>query len=322
MAAREIGPRSFSQVIEALLGELRGRWYSASMLKQAALTLERFVSFLRSKKVKDLRAVNESHVFAYARRLASSVSRATRKPYSIATQRTHLAHVQRLFRFLLKQGLILRDPTLDLVLPSWKKLPRVTINQAQSRRLFASPDQKTARGKRDLAVLELLYGAAIRVGECERLDLIDVDLSRGRVMVRNGKGRKDRVLPLVGRAKAAMDVYLKESRPKLAKNPAEASLFLTRRGDRVRVKALQYLVRANARAAGLDVPVTPHTLRHACATHLLEGGASVRHVQKLLGHAHIATTAIYAQVSPKALRAAISKAHPRERLRGRSVESS
>ncbi len=95
------------------------------------------------------------------------------------------------------------------------------------------------------------------------------------------------------------------------KNPAERALFLTRRGDRVTVKAIQYLVRANAKAAGLDVHVTPHTLRHGCATHLLEGGADVRHVQKLLGHAHITTTAIYAQVSPKALGKAVSRAHPR-----------
>ncbi len=179
VADRRIDPRSFPQVLEALLGELRGRWYSGTLQKQTALVLERFFAFLRSRRVKDLRAVDESHVFAFARLLASSVSRSTKKPYSIVTQRTYLNVVQRLFRFLLKQGLILRDPSLDLVLPSWKKLPRATINQAQSQRLIAKPDPKTARGKRDRAILELLYGVAIRVGESERLDLNDVDLGRG-----------------------------------------------------------------------------------------------------------------------------------------------
>lgn len=311
MAGRVIDPRSFPRVLEAVLDELRGRWYSETLQKQTARMLERFFLFLQTNKLKDLRAVNESHVFAYARLLASSISPTKKKPYTIATQRTHLAHVQRLFRFLLKHGLILRDPTLDLVLPSWKRLPRITINQAQGQRLIANPDTGTTRGKRDRAILELLYGVAIRVGECGRLDLIDVDLGRGRVLVRSGKGRKDRVLPLVGRARAAMDLYLKESRPNLVKNPAARALFLTRRGERLTVKAIQYLVRANAKAAGLNVQVTPHTLRHACATHLLEGGADVRHVQKLLGHAHITTTAIYAQVSPKALKKAVSRAHPR-----------
>jgi len=176
----------------------------------------------------------------------------------------------------------------------------------------AHPSPFTLRGKRNRAILELLYGTGIRVSECERLDVRDLDLAQGHVFIRDGKGRKDRVVPVVGRALEALDRYLREARPELLRDPREAALFLTRRGTRVSVKNIQYLVRMNARAAGLT-GVTPHGLRHGCATHLLQGGADVRHVQHLLGHKSLDTTAIYTHVAPQDLAQAIAKAHPRER---------
>lgn len=182
---------------------------------------------------------------------------------------------------------------------------------------MANPSTFTARGKRDRAILELLYGTAIRVGECERLDLRDVDLTRGLLSVRCGKGRKDRVVPIVGRAAAAVDLYLRESRSLLLKDPREQALFISNRGTRLRVQRIQDLVRTNAKAAGLDIRVTPHTLRHGCATHLLQGGASVRHVQQLLGHASIQTTALYTKVEAGDLARVIGRAHPRERRAAR-----
>jgi len=314
--AARIDPRSFESALRALTDELRVRWYSKALQKQAHNVLLRFLDHLREKGIRDLRAVREEHIIAYARSLQEP--RGERgQPYSVATQRSYLALVQRLFRFLFREGVILQDPTLDLVLPSWKKLPRALLNQAQSRRLVSSPDPFTVRGKRDRAVLELLYGTAIRVGECERLDLRDIDLLRCQLFIRLGKGHKDRVVPLVGRAAAALDVYLKDSRPELVHDPREQALFLTTRGTRLPVKRIQDLVRSHARAAGITVRVTPYTLRHGCAMHLLQNGADVRHVQKLLGHAHLKTTAIYTHVAPEDLRRAVEKAHPRERSRRR-----
>ena len=180
-------------------------------------------------------------------------------------------------------------------------------------RLVANPSPFTLRGKRSRAILETLYGTGIRVSECERLDVRDLDLVQGLLLIRDGKGRKDRVVPVVGRALEALDLYLHDVRPELVKDPREAALFLTRRGARVSVKSIQYLVRMNARAAGIAAPVTPHALRHGCATHLLQGGADVRHVQQLLGHKSLDTTAIYTHVQPEDLAQAVSKAHPRER---------
>jgi integrase/recombinase XerD len=309
-----IDPRSFEGVLAAFVLELRARWYSKTMLKQARTTLGRFFAHLRVRRIRDVRAVSEAEVFAYVRALGTAISPATGERYSLATQGMHIYLLQRLFRFLERQRVVLQDPTLNLVRPAWKRLPHAVINQAQSRRLVANPDLSTPRGKRDHAILELLYGTAVRVGECERLDLADVDLRRGLVMVRSGKGRKDRIVPIVGRAAVAVDLYLREGRPALLKDPRERALFVNRQGVRVNVKRIQDLVRANAKAAGLDIRVTPHTLRHGCATHLLQGGADVRHVQKLLGHASVRTTAVYTHVVPGELTKVVSRAHPRERL--------
>lgn len=301
-------------MLAAFVLELRSRWYSKAMVKHAKLMLGRFFTYLRRKRIRDLRVVDEAVVFAYARELAETKSAATGERYSPSTRRTHLYLVQRLFRFLLRAGVVLRDPTLNLPMPATKSLPRAVLSKANARRLIGTPDPATPRGKRDRAVLELLYGTAIRVGECERLDVDDVDLAKDLVMVRSGKGRKDRIVPIVGRATEAVDLYLRESRPLLMKDPREPALFLNRSGGRMNVKRIQDLVRLNARAAGLEIRVTPHTLRHGCATHLLEGGADVRHVQTLLGHASVTTTAVYTHVVPGELARVVSRAHPRERL--------
>jgi integrase/recombinase XerD len=311
--ARRLDPRSFDSVLTAFVEDLAARWYSKALVKHAQTVLARFFALLRESRVRDVRAVQETHVFAYARRIATEKSPVTGKAYCISTQRTHLYVLKRLFGFLEQAGVILKNPTLELVLPSWRRLPRAVLNQEQSRRLVANPGTLTPRGKRDRALLELLYGTAIRVGECERLDLGDVDLGRGQLFVRTGKGRKDRVVPLVGRAAAALDVYLRDARPELARDPSERALFITAWGTRLNVKRIQDLVRSHAKAAGLDIRVTPHTLRHGCATHLLRGGADVRHVQKLLGHSSVQTTAIYTRVTPTDLKRVIERKHPRER---------
>lgn len=309
---RSIDPRSFESALEALTGELRARWYSQALLKQARNVLLRFFDYLTSRRVRDLRNVTEAHVIAYARHVSEAkTAKGTR--YSASTQRSYLMLVQRLFRFLEREHVIFDDPTRDLVLPSWKKLPRAVLNQAHARKLVGNPDPFTVRGKRDRAILELLYGTAIRVGECERLDLRDLDRGQGLLHVRQGKGRKDRVVPVVGRAAAALEAYLDEARGELQKDPHEQALFITTWGRRLRVGRIQDLVRMNAKVAGLDIRVTPHTLRHGCATHLLQGGANVREVQQLLGHASVQTTAIYTKVAPDELARVMRKTHPRER---------
>ena len=306
-----IDPRSFESVLTAFLDDLRACWYSKQLHKQARSVATRFLSHLTEVRVRDVRSVTEAHLVAYARKLSEQKT-AKGTAYSFATQRSYLQMLRRLFRFLVGQGVILQDPTLDLVLPSWKKLPRHVPSESQARKLMAAPDPSRPLGKRDKAVLEVLYGSALRVGECERLDVGDLDLGKGTLFVRDGKGRKDRVVPVVGRAAAALDLYLKESRSELVRDPRERALFLTRFGTRLGIQVIQNLVRVHARAAGIQAPISPHSLRHGCATHLLQGGADIRHVQKLLGHSQVQTTAIYAQVAPTDLAKVVAKAHPRE----------
>ncbi len=311
--SRSPDPRSVDSVLRGFLDALRRGGYSAALLKQAAYFLPRFFAFLRSKRVRDLRAVTEEHVFAYARHLATTKT-AKGTTYSFSTQTSYLEQVRRLFSYLEKTGLILVNPSRDLVLPTWSKLPRVVPTEAQAQKLVCVPNPYTVLGKRDRAVLELLYGSGIRVGECERLDLQDLDLAQGILFVRNGKGRKDRVVPLAGRAALAVEAYLKEARPELVSDSREHAVFLTQQGQRLTVKAIQTLVRAQVKAAGLSLPITPHALRHGYATHLLQRGADVRHVQKLLGHSQVQTTALYTRVVPQDLKRILGKAHPRERL--------
>jgi integrase/recombinase XerD len=314
---RSFDPRRFETVLDALVQDLAVRHRSTAAIQHVRQAGRLLCAHLQRQRVRDLRAVTEAHITAFARTLQTQrSSRGT--PYAIATQRYLLAGVQQLFRFLEARGVILHNPTLDLPLPSWRQLPRATINQEQARRLMAHPDPHTPRGKRSRAILELLYGTGLRVGECARLDLADVHLGQGVLFVRDGKGRKDRVVPLQGRAADTVEIYLRDARPRLLTDPHEPALFLTKHGTRVRVKALQYLVRMHGRRAEIPLPLSPHQLRHACATHLLQRGANVRHVQQLLGHARLDSTAIYTQVAPVDLAQAIDRAHPRSDARRRT----
>jgi integrase/recombinase XerD len=177
-----------------------------------------------------------------------------------------------------------------------------------------APSPLSALGRRDRAILETLYGTGIRRGECCRLDLMDLDLSEATLLVRNGKGRKDRLVPVPGRAALALDLYLRETRPDLVRDSREMALFLSREGRRLHPTSLNLLVCKHGRAARIPVRPSVHGLRHACATHLLAGGADVRHVQQLLGHRSLETTAVYTKVDVKDLRTVLARAHPRERM--------
>jgi integrase/recombinase XerD len=308
-----LDPRSFESVLFEYLQALRASGFSESLHKQARLQLPRFFAHLKKRGVRDVTSVTEADVFDFARHLATSHQPKTGKTYSFSSQTSYLMHVKRLFRFLEQTRVILKNPSLDLVLPTWSKLPRSVPTQAQAERLVTVPSPKTVMGRRDRAVLELLYGSGIRVGECERLDLRDLDLARGTVFVRNGKGRKDRVVPIAGRAALAMESYLKHSRHKLVKDPREQAVFLNFYGERLSRKSIQEMLREQVKAAGIPIPFTAHSLRHGCATHMLQRGADVRHVQQLLGHSRIETTALYTRVIPGDVARMIDENHPRQK---------
>jgi integrase/recombinase XerD len=304
---------SFDGALQALLEELRVRRYSTSVARQASRVLPSFLRFLGERRVRDLRAASEADVVAYARQLQRR-STPRGAPLAAETQRAYLMHVRRLFAFLERRGAILENPALDLVMPRVEKLPRVVLTQVQARELVAAPSAATPTGKRNRAILELLYGTGIRVTECARLEVRDVDLAKGTLFVRLGKGRKDRVVPVLGRAAAALSLYLREARPDLVRDTTQQALFLSKvSGGALSAGAIELLVRASAKAAGIPVRISPHTLRHSFATHLIQGGADVRHIQELLGHSSLSSTTIYTRVAAADLHGVIRKSHPRER---------
>jgi integrase/recombinase XerD len=314
-AADRIDPRSPSSAAAAYVRDLRVRRRSESLAVRAERVLPRFFDFLAGRRVRDLRAVTEDHLVAYALKLSRMTSERGR-PFEVTTQRTYMDDVVRFFRFLEQRRVLLRDPGLDLELPRVSGLPKVVLTEAQARRLVEAPELDTLVGVRNRALLETLYGTGIRLTECARLELRDVDLTRGTLFVRQGKGKKDRVVPIAGRAAEAMDRYLSEVRPELLRDPRQQAVFLSylqNPGMRMTRGTIALIVRRAARAAQLPVDVSTHTLRHSFATHLIQGGADVRHVQKLLGHADIRSTSIYTRVMPRDLGDVLRRAHPREK---------
>ena len=301
---------------ESFLDELRARRASASLLTQTSRSLSRLSSHLREKGIVDLRQVEERHLVSFARRLCE-----TKTPrgtgLSVFSQAAYLQRLKSFFAFLERRGFVLRSPAADLVIPAASPLPRVTVSEGQAGRLMEAPSQQTSSGKRDRAILETLYGMGLRRGECARLDVADLDLAAGTLLIRDGKGRKDRLVPVPGRAAAALSTYLGDVRPRLVVNPQEPALFLTAWwGKRLSEVSLSFLLRRHAKAAGIG-KVHPHALRHACATHLLKGGADVRHVQAILGHKKLETTGLYTRVVIEDLRQVVARAHPRERQKMR-----
>ncbi|MGO4487622.1 site-specific tyrosine recombinase XerD [Microbacterium sp. 2RAF4] len=239
--------------------------------------------------------------------------RASAQPPPASTSLARLqSSVRGWHRFLAREGIEADDPSGRLRPPKApRRLPKaLTIEQVE--RLLAAPPPEDPLGIRDRALLELLYATGARVSEAIDLDVDD--LAHGDVLRLRGKGSKERIVPLGSYARAAVDAYLTRVRPGLAaKGRASARLFLGARGAPLSRQSAWLVIRAAAERAEITVDVSPHTLRHSFATHLLQGGADVRVVQELLGHSSVATTQIYTHVSVDALRDIYATSHPRAR---------
>ncbi|OIJ30775.1 MULTISPECIES: site-specific tyrosine recombinase XerD [unclassified Microbacterium] len=240
-------------------------------------------------------------------------ARASAEPPPAATSLARLqSSVRGWHRFLAREGIEADDPTGRLRPPKTpRRLPKaLTIDQVE--RLLAAPSAEEPLGIRDRALLELLYATGARVSEAVGLDVDD--MAHGEVLRLRGKGSKERIVPVGSYARTAVDAYLTRVRPELAaKGRASARLFLGARGAPLSRQSAWLVIRSAAERAQLTAEVSPHTLRHSFATHLLQGGADVRVVQELLGHSSVATTQIYTHVSVDALRDIYATSHPRAR---------
>jgi len=227
-----------------------------------------------------------------------------------STANRRLATLRRFYRWALREGMIDRDPTLRLVgAKAPPRFPR-TLTEEQVEALLAAPDAKSELGLRDRAMLELLYATGLRVTELVGLKLVEVSLADGLVRV-TGKGQKERVVPVGEEARLWLERYCGQSRPGLLKGRSADALFVTRRGGPMTRQMFWKLIRRYALQADIRAPLSPHGLRHAFATHLLNHGADLRVVQMLLGHADISTTQIYTHVARERLQALHARHHPR-----------
>ncbi len=241
------------------------------------------------------------------REYLDSLFRAELSSRSIAR---HLATLRGFSSFLLQQGLIQTDPTTLLPAPrQWQSLPKY-LNSKEVDNLLAAPDRTKPTGLRDRAMLQFLYATGVRVTELCKMQVSDLESSLGfaRVM---GKGKKQRLIPVGRTALAAVEEYLAQARPALLKGRRSPYLFVTARGGAMTRQGFWKLLGLHGKQAGIFHNLTPHVLRHSFATHLLEGGADLRSVQTMLGHADISTTQIYTHVMRSRLRATVDKHHPR-----------
>ncbi|NOY45647.1 MAG: site-specific tyrosine recombinase XerD [Deltaproteobacteria bacterium] len=302
MAART-GPAPW---LDAFLDHLAvERGLSPRTVEAYARDLGRFQTFLEARG-QDLTGAAGTDVVAFLRA-------EKRRGVSGRTLARRVSALRGFFRFLSREGAVLRDPTARLASPkAWRTLPHA-LSPQDAAALVEGPRGEDPLALRDRAILELLYGSGLRVSELCDLTLGFVDLSMGYVRV-VGKGSKERVVPLGERAAEALGAYLDRARPRLLRGRKRCdAVFVSRLGRRMSRQSVWNLVKKRCLEAGVPPSTSPHTLRHSFATHLLEGGADLRSVQMMLGHADLATTQVYTHVTRRRLAELVRRHHPRSR---------
>jgi integrase/recombinase XerD len=291
------------------------RGLSANTVDAYRRDLAMWQVFCKEQRIDAGRAGSED-VTAYLEKLRAGSSPAT-KPLAPSSVARMLVSLRSFYRFLRREELLDIDPTAKVGVPKRPRSLPKAISIEDVERLIETPAPDDLLGRRDRAMLETLYGGGLRISELVGLDVDDVDLKKGSLLVRAGKGEKSRVVPLGRAGRAAVGAYLTLTRPVLVARSAGASakgsLFVNARGGRLSRQGCWKILRTHAAAAGLEGKVSPHTLRHSFATHMLDGGADIRVVQELLGHASLATTQVYTLVSDRRLREVYLSAHPRAR---------
>jgi integrase/recombinase XerD len=306
---------SFSEFIEKYKQHLLVLNYAERTIESHVFYLNRFMAWLHERNVTEITAVTKSHVQDYQTHLYEQMNR-DGEPITPRTQNTALSIVKIFFRFLRENDYLASDPARDVTYAKTpKRLPRSILSGSEAKKVIHAPNTRTALGYRDRTILEVLYSTGIRRQELVNLTVQDVDYQEGFVRVNNGKGSKDRVVPIGKIACRYIENYVKQVRPMLAKDPHENHLFLSILGASPCFSTISDIVKKHTRKAKIKKTVTPHTFRHTCATHMLRNKANIRHLQELLGHASLESTQVYAHVSITDLKEVHAKCHPREKDR-------
>lgn len=310
-SARDLAERgeadedAFRTHVDTFVSQLRSlKNYSPHTVRAYATDLE---AYCRWTEWAEVNPFDVSH--AQIRRYLAYLHRSR---YSTSTISRHLSAIRDLYRWLYREGLVSVDAAAAISSPKRTKALPHTMSDDDVRKLLETCEPDEPKGLRDRAFLELLYASGARISEVSRLDISDVNFSEGQVTL-FGKGSKERIVPLYPVALACVKDYLQKGRPSLSKGMATSgeALFLSVRGRRMSADALRTVFERRVKMANLDQGLTPHAMRHTFATEMLSGGADLRSVQELLGHADLSTTQIYTHLSVDRLKEAARQAHPR-----------
>jgi integrase/recombinase XerD len=303
--------RSLEALGAAFLARLEARGFAAGGIDSHRWALKQFLGWARTEALLSPKAFSRRTLETFQLFLFRYCSPRTGQPLGINTQLARLGAVRRFFAWMCREGIIPANPAADLDLPrkQSRSLPK-SLSGEEIERLMRLPDLKSPFGCRDRNILELFYATGIRRTEMANLDVGDYDPSLRTLLIRRGKGGKSRLLPVGTRAAEWLERYLKDTRPQLAYLPGESALFLSGYGTRLSADYLGNWVSRTMKKAGITKQGSCHLFRHSCATHMLEGGADIRYIQSMLGHARLDTTQIYTHVSITALKEVHARTHP------------
>ena len=302
----------FELVVIDYLEWLRAHGYAESTVRARRYYLTGLATFLGHQDIRDPKWVTPKHLYAYQRHLFS-YQKVDGRPLTFCTQAQRLVPVRGLFDWLSRTGAVASNPAASLTLPKTEdRLPQAVLSIEEVESVLAQPDTSTALGLRDRAILEVFYSTAIRRSELSKLLVDDIDHSRASLFVRQGKGGRDRFVPIGERAQFWVRRYVDEVRPNLDVRPSQAALFLSVTGGTLAPDALTRTVRAYVRDGAPTKAGSCHLFRHTAATLMLDAGADIRHIAEMLGHRRLETTMAYTRVSISKLHEVHAKYHPAE----------
>lgn len=310
----DVAPGSLGDYVKQWLDYLRVRNYAGGSLTHREHQMRYFLVWCGDRGLTRPVDITVSAIERYQRSLFHS-RKENGRPLSTRSQHTRLSTIRRFFRWMAKMRHIEMSPCETLDMPRLeKRLPKAILTTAEVEQILSVPDVATPMGIRDRAILETLYSTGIRRAEICALNLHDLDGERGTIIVRQGKGKKDRMIPIGSRAVAWIEKYVEEVRPKLVREPDDGTLFLTRFNLSFSPERMAELVRQIIDDAAIAKQGSCHLFRHTMATLMLEGGADIRFIQAMLGHASILSTEIYTQVAIRKLKEVHELTHPGAKL--------
>lgn len=284
--------------------------YSHDTHRRYDSNIRQFMVWCDERGLQDITNITKPILERYKKHLYYR-RKANGEPLSFRSQGVKLASLKAWFKWLTQDNYLLYNPASELALPRIpQRIPRKVLSLDEVKDLMNSADLGTPEGIRDRAVMELLYSCGLRRRECATLRLVDFDSKRATVFISEGKGKKDRLLPVGELACLWVQKYLNEARPELLTAGASDALFITNYGEAYNADCLGRVVKSHMKKAGIEAEGSAHLLRHAMATHMLENGADIRFIQTMLGHADLRATQIYTQVTVEKLREIHKATHP------------